>query len=240
MLRLIFIIFLCFPFLTNAQSWQNLHPGLSYKKLISSYKNHNVSLHVLKVNPQKLTLKPILSQTPQSVKTLAQNQKALAMLNANFFDTNHKTLGLVVQNKKTLHAFKKISWWSVFCIKNQTAQIIHSSDYQSGQCDQAIQAGPRLIVNGKISELKEHVSLKSAVGINNQNEVFLIATENRVPITEFAKILKKPVEKGGLALNQALNLDGGPSTQMYIKTENFSLNLAHFVAVPVGLGVFEK
>jgi len=94
------------------------------------------------------------------------------------------------------------------------------------------------VVNGRTPRLKEEISPKSAVGIDKDGNLILIATEGSVEINKLAKLLAKPEKQGGAGLSQALNLDGGSSTQFYFKSGDRELSIPGLAKVPVGLGVF--
>jgi uncharacterized protein YigE (DUF2233 family) len=81
----------------------------------------------------------------------------------------------------------------------------------------AIQAGPRLVVNGKVPKLKSEISQKTAIGINRKGEVILLTTLYPFSVNELAKLMAKPESKGGLGCRYALNLDGGSSSQLYAR-----------------------
>lgn len=239
MMRLICItVCLLMSFSAQALSWQNLQTGLDYTKINVVYSGTPVNIHALKVNLTQLQVKPIHTPAKSYVKSMAISHDALVVINANFFDPAGKPLGLLVADQTELNPFKNISWWSVLCLKNNSAQIFHSSVYQKDQCDNAIQAGPRLVVQGAVPKLKENISKKSAVGLNTKGEFFIIVTENILPISLFAEVLRVKESEGGFELADALNLDGGSSTQIYVNTANFTLDIPNFVQVPVGLGVF--
>ena len=55
---------------------------------------------------------------------------------------------------------------------------------------------------------------------------------------QVAETLRLPESQNGLGLFNALNLDGGSSTQVYSRTRQFRLTVPSFIAVPTGLGVF--
>lgn len=200
----------------------------------------NVTLHALKLDPKKLRLRPIQSTTPASVKSLAEAHKALVVINANFFDTASKPLGLVVIDGKVTHPFKKISWWSIFCVKGDKASILHGNAYRDGLCDQAVEAGPRLVTNGQIPQLKDESSRKTAIGITSDGKVVIVATDGRLPIKKLASLFQKSEAQGGLGCPNAINMDGGTSTQIYANTSGFTLDIPSFIGVPVGLAVFRK
>ncbi len=236
---LVLLIVLTVP-QARAVSWQTVESGLRYAKIPVVYAGSTIAVHVLAIDPQTATLKPIVVPARASAKSMALAFDALAVLNANFFDTDGKPLGLIVSDNVTRNAFKNISWWSVFCIKDNKAAIFHGANYQAGQCDQAVQSGPRLVIDGQVPQLKDNISKKSAVGLDAGGHVYLIATDNILPVAFFAEFLKMKTADGGLGLTQVLNLDGGSSTQLYANFENLKVDLPNFVIVPVGLGVFRN
>lgn len=225
--------------------WSKLDSGLYYQKISIQRKKGSgpAKIHVFKIDPKKYDFRPLLPNPHKtaSVKNLVENKKALIGVNANFFDPQSNPLGLIVSNRKIVNPFKKISWWGIFQIKGRRPSIIHSSQwYSSRQVSMAIQAGPRLVVNGKVPKLKSEISQKTAIGINRKGEVILLTTLYPFSVNELAKLMAKPESKGGLGCRYALNLDGGSSSQLYARVGSFRLNLSSYVDVPVGLGVFRK
>jgi uncharacterized protein YigE (DUF2233 family) len=214
--------------------------GLSYKNFVLGGPEDDTVLHAFKIDPRKLTLRPLYGKKKASVQRMREVAEALAVVNANFFDINDKPLGLVVADGRELNPKKNISWWSIFCIKEDKATILHGSHYQEGSCTQAVQAGPRLVVAGTIPNLKSETSRKTAVGVNIRGEVILTVSEGLVPIKTLAELYQRPATQGGLGCPNALNLDGGGSSQIDVKTDSFSLNVPGLSLVRVGLGVFHK
>lgn len=240
-LTLLALFFLFAPVkLVLAHNWQQLHPGLEYSEIRVTNGNRSITLHALRANPKLVALRPILSRDTQTAKQMAKKNTALAVVNANFFDTQDKPLGLIVKDGVELHPKKDISWWGVFCIKNNRASILHSSNYKTGLCDQAVQAGPRLVIQSWVPRLKEEVSRKSAIGVTRKGLVVIVVSVENIPITQLAELLKRPEYLGGLETLYALNLDGGSSSQLNIRTSTKSFNLPNFISVPVGLGIFPK
>jgi uncharacterized protein YigE (DUF2233 family) len=233
---------LLWPTLVLAE-FQSLQPGLEYQEL--ALHQGTTSLHLLRVDLKKYSIKPIdgrnLGKASLTVKEMAQKKGAIAVINANFFDPDKKPLGLVLLDGKIKNAFHPTSWWASFLIKGTQAKItkVFSPAKVKGY-QQGIQAGPRLIVNGRPPKLKKEASPKSAIGIDPQGRVLLIATSSPMEIGALADILARPKKKGGLGLTQALNLDGGSSTQFFLKTADKEVYLPGMTKVPVGLGIFSK
>ncbi len=224
-----------------ATDWQYLQEGLAYKTLMIGTGENEIDLHVLKVNPRYFILKPVLANGRRSVRVMAEASGAAAVINANFFDKEGKTLGAVVINGHEEKSKRPISWWGIFCVnKKQKVEIVASADYYVGLCAEAVQAGPRLVVKGKMPKLKDETSRKSAVGINSKGQVLLVASAQAISIKELAAIFMKPEANGGLDCADALNLDGGSSSQFFVKSGAFTLAVPAFSPVPVGLGVYKR
>lgn len=172
---------------------------------------------------------------------MGKRSNAFISMNANFFDESNTPLGLVMKDQKILVPLRPVSWWGVFSIRNSSPSIVHTTEFfPNPATSMAIQAGPRLVIKGTIPKLKNGFSRKTAVGISRKGEIVLIVTERPVEMSHFAEYLSLSERKGGLGLVDALNLDGGGSTQLYATIDSFSLNVAGYSGIPVALGVFEK
>lgn len=223
--------------------WYKISSGIHYKtiELNRGDSLHPYVIHVFKIDPTTHELRPMLAKTPTSVRKMAEVLGARIAVNANFFGTDGKPLGLVVGKGKILNPFKKISWWGVFFMEQSRPRIVHSSEYHPHQhITTAVQAGPRLVIRGRIPRLKSEAGPKTAIGINKKGEIILLASHYPIQTREIALVMARSEKKGGLGCVDALNLDGGSSTQMYAKINPFELKLPSYVGVPVGLGVFKK
>jgi len=242
-LLLVFFTWNC----AQASDWKILETGLEYKKIDGpsgqSSTSESYRIHAFRIDPRKFHLRPLISkpQKTSSIRQMSSKAGAVIGINANFFDPEGNPLGLVIDKGKILNRFKQISWWSIFYTNNTQPHLIHSSQYNPRtRMTTAIQAGPRLLINGSIPKLKKEVSPKTAIGFNRKGQIILAATRNDIDITEFARIMARSGKKGGLGCYHALNLDGGSSSQLYAKVGSFKLNLPSYVEVPVGLGVFRR
>lgn len=220
-----------------------LGPGLEFGQW--QEKSLNAVVYVLRVDLKQNRITPIdsrdFNKKLMSVQEMAQQSGALSVINANFFDRSHHPLGLILKDGKILNGFHPTPWYAAFLTKGSRAQIrkAFAKDQIAG-FENGVQAGPRLITGGDIPKLKNETSPKSAVGLDAQGRVYLIAVSGAVEISQFARYLAIPVQKGGLGLHHALNLDGGSSTQFYLGVDGRVVSLPGFTKVPVGLGVFPK
>jgi hypothetical protein len=227
----------------DALSYQTLQPGLEYA-VVQPFAQDPAKLHLLKVDLKKFKIHPI--QAPDlkapllSVKTMVQKSGALAAINANFFDTRNQPLGLVLEDGKLQNPPHDVSWYAAFLVKGDRAQIAKIRNKTVEGYEQGVQAGPRLVVSGSPPKLKVESSPKSAVGIDSKGHVVFVVSEGSVEINRLAKFLAQSAKTGGAGLFQALNLDGGSSTQFFAKIGDFELNIPGLNQVPVALGVFKK
>lgn len=117
----------------------------------------------------------------------------------------------------------------MFYISNHKAYIKKSSNFKySNKINFAIQAGPPLIVNDKIPKLKKGAASRTALAINNKGHIILVVTEfTQISTTFLANFLKKE-----LNCKNALNLDGGGSSQLYINQSKLKHHILGLTPLP--------
>jgi len=226
--------------------WETLKSGLQYTTIPLQENNKTGKLHAFKINLKQyqlhLTTANSINRNAATAEALGESQKALVAINGGFFSPDRQLLGLRVNNGDIINPVRPISWWSIFYVKNNKAYIAKPQYYQhSNSVTFAVQAGPRLVINGYIPSLKPGIDERSALCINRNGQVIIAATENTpVSTNTLAKVLDKSENQGGLGCYNALNLDGGSSTQLYAKVNNFTLNVPNFNQVTDAIVVTEK
>lgn len=225
------LLLLLFANYTCANSdWRKLAPGIEYQDLDGSLLTPWSHVHVfridLKENDLSLVSAKDLSRQHASIEEYAQYSKALLAINGGFFDNDYKPLGLRVYNKQQHNPAKNISWWGIFYIKNQKAYLTSASQYSPDrQIEFAIQSGPRLLVNNRIPPLKPGRAERSALGITHDGRVIVLVTDNMpLSTTELAQLMKAQP----LNCENALNLDGGSSSQLRAQLDSFQLDVHGF------------
>ena len=98
-----------------------------------------------------------------------------------------------------------------------------------------VQGIPRLLVGGKVQQLKAQIAERTAVCAEGNVVVLVVST--KAEATTFARFLADPPDQGGLGCWDALNLDGGPSTQLVVKLSALALSLPGGSGVPNALVV---
>lgn len=243
--RLLTLLVFCSVFLPGkswALQYRSLDKGLDYSTL---QPEGSAKLHLLKVDLKRYRIRVLDARDWKNsalpVKSFAEKSGALAAINANFFDSKDQALGLVLQEGKLKNPPKRISWWASLLIKGDRASIQKIFEKDSVlSFDNGIQAGPRLVVAGKTPKLKEEYSPKSAVGIDPKGRLVFVVSEGSIEINQLAKLLAQKEKDGGVGLQNALNLDGGSSTQFFAKAGDLSLSIPGISKVPIALGIFKK
>jgi uncharacterized protein YigE (DUF2233 family) len=122
--------------------------------------------------------------------------------------------------------------WGVFWIAKGAAHISHTRDFDENKAvSQAMQCGPRLVVGGKVTDLKPQWSQRSGVGIDRRGRVVLAISSGPLALSDWAQFLFPARAR----LPDALNLDGGPSTQIAYNTPTFRGKLLGGWPVPDAL-----
>lgn len=142
--------------------------------------------------------------------------KARVVVNGGYFDGDGHPMGLRAGKNVEKTKLRRADW-GVFWVKDGVAHLSHTRDYDSSlRPDEAIQCGPRLVVDGKPTDLKPQWAHRTGVGIDRRGRVVLAVSEGELSLDEWAKIWASP---SGLDCVQALNMDGGPSTQLAVNGE---------------------
>ncbi|KTD73095.1 phosphodiester glycosidase family protein [Legionella tucsonensis] len=230
--RLLFVLcFIFIPLHSYAEGyWRKLSPGIEYQDLAGGILSPWAHIYTFRIdlNKNKLALVNAkkLSLKNASADQFAEHSKALLSINGGFFDHEFNPLGLRINNKKLINPLKKISWWGIFYIKNNQAYISSLKNFNHDvDIDFAIQSGPRLLIKGKIPSLKPGIADRSALGITEEGKIIILVSTNTAMTTnKLAQLLRSPP----LSCVDAINLDGGSSSQLYARIGSFLLNVHGF------------
>ena len=228
--------------------WKEIEPGFEFTRYeLGPPAVIRPEVYLLKFNPRRFSFHAYAAGQNTDVRTLTKRFGGIAGINANFFDERGNALGLVVSDglvKQKLHKGGKVLT-GVFAVKaSGQAGIEHRDGFNPADALDAVQAGPRLVENGRPLKISsgEDSSRRSGIAITKNNEIILYATLLRFPGASLNDIQQMLVDPS-LNVVHALNLDGGGSSQLFV--ESFaSLQGETFIsggdAVPVGIVVKRK
>jgi uncharacterized protein YigE (DUF2233 family) len=214
----------------SAGNWQPLSPGIEYQDLAGSLLTPWSHIYIFRIDLEQNKLAIVsaksLALKNASAYQFGEHSQALVSINGGFFDHQFNSLGLRINNKRLENPIKRISWWGIFYIKNNKAHISSLKHFHyDPEIDFAIQSGPRLLIKRKIPSLKAGDADRSALGITADGKVIiLVSTHTAMSTNQLARLLKRPP----LSCTDAINLDGGSSSQLYAHIGSFFLNVHNF------------
>ncbi|MFJ1267840.1 phosphodiester glycosidase family protein [Legionella lytica] len=232
---LFFMLFFLVSLLTPvsayaAGNWRELSPGIEYQDLAGGLLAPWSHIYAFRIDLNKNKLAIVsaksLALKNASADQFAEHSQALLSINGGFFDHQFNPLGLRINNYQQENPLKRISWWGVFYIKHNKAHISSLNRFnQDNDISFAMQSGPRLLIKGRIPSLKAGEADRSALGITAKGKVIILVSTNATMSTKkLAHLLKAPP----LSCVDAINLDGGSSSQLYAHIGSFQLNVHSF------------
>lgn len=166
--------------------------------------------------------------TTEALAGMAKRSNAAAAINGTFFDaytkgTYYAPYGYIISGGKMLKNSPGDKRTVFAYDSNLLAELIPGSEFRarfdSGTVQGALQAGPRLLVNGKVSlnvlaegfkdpKILTGGGSRSALGLTRDHKLILL-TSGGATIPQLAEIMKQA------GAYQAMNLDGGASSGLY-------------------------
>lgn len=164
----------------------------------------------------------------EDLRSLAKRNQAVAAINGTYFDAYtagayKAPYGYLVHNGAILHKAPGDNRTIFTYDRNNLTQMIpgldFKSEYEQGQMKGALQAGPRLVKDGKVSlnvkkegfkdpKILTGGGARSALGITKDHKLILLTTGGAT-IPQLAEIMRQA------GAYQAMNLDGGASSGLY-------------------------
>jgi len=208
--------------------WHQLTNGLAYKQFAALDLPLTGRIYTFRINPKRYRFY-IVALSGQhwianTTATALQEKNGVIAINGGFFDRSLQPLGLRISQGKTYNAIKQVSWWGIFYLTKQgRAKIVRTQQFKwRSTIDFAIQAGPRLLINRHIPPLKTHIAERTAICITANQQIILAVTDAYpISLRQLAEFLRQRV-----GCVDALNLDGGHSSQMTAKVGNFRATVA--------------
>ena len=225
--------------------WREVAPGVQTAeyKLGSNDVVFSKPVVLVRIDPKIVRFQVVqqLTDGGASLRAMTRSISGVVGINANFFDEAHQPLGLVFSEGQQLHGLQRGGsvLTGIFLIRKGVPNIIHRDAWDPKDVQLAVQAGPRLLSDGRLIPVRagQDTSRRSGVAITNDGKVLLFATVLRFPGASFEDITRMLMDPE-LNVRDALNFDGGGSSQLFVETTP-KLPQEIFVhggdSVPVGL-----
>ena len=224
----------------NPDGWQQIAPGLEWRAY--PYESGtSTEITVVRIDPAFYTFR--VHHTPEVVLSRREWEDSLpgaaVFINASFYDENNMPLGLLVMDG----AATGISYQDrggTFFVENGVPGLRSNVNepLRDTPVEQAVQAFPMLVINGQQAYTDATPSARrSAVGIDQQGHVLLMFTSRGGTTLNG---LSAFLAQSDMALVNAMNLDGGGSTMMTVRSGDFAYRFASLDPVPVVLAAHPR
>jgi exopolysaccharide biosynthesis protein len=235
--------------------WQRLDSGIERAAFsFQSGSFFSSSIVLLRANLKEYRLKVVRASEftwkRASVRALCLASGAQACINANFFDEQGKTLGLVISRGIVHQKIHKGGSTLTGILKSSGSEIgiVHREQFSPNGVLEAIQAGPRLVASGKaVTGLKDSYRSHhlSGVCVDGAERVIIYRVTSGLigpSVQQLQDILQQPT----IDCVDALNLDGGGSSHLFLTNAAPALgeaaqeeNIPGTDDVPVAIGLFK-
>lgn len=237
---------------TRAAGWQLIRRGTELRTVTLERANpyQQFQLKMVRFNTRWMLPRIVASREyhlkTASIKTVADKSGAVAMINANYFDPEGRALGFL--KAKSVELNPNISQSSLFTgifgVKNRIPFITHRDRFSPGQADEAVQAGPLLLLDGEsvpITRAASRQSRRALIGIDREQKLLIAVTDNLGGGLTWQEVQEFfGSDRWQAGLKDLLNLDGGGSAQLYVKGITIEEHIPGGTEVPVMLGFFAR
>lgn len=224
--------------------WLKIYDGIEYIEREYGKWFKKGKLYAFKLSKKRSLRFLVGEKKATSLKELEKKYNSLVIINGSYFDENYSPVGMLKIDNKLLNPKNEVGSSGILAVKDNEVAIFHKKesnlykDYPN-----IMQNGPLLVENngknGIYSDDKEYSS-RTAIGITKDNKTILVVADRSASpsLWEFAKLLSTPESQGGFECKIAINLDGGSSTGLRVKTPNKKIVVEENDFIHNAVGVF--
>jgi len=168
---------------------------------------------------------------------------ALAGTNGAYFKADWTPVGLEIAGGRKIHGFERAKLLSgVFVVTKGVPRIVRSAAYEAAKGDEAaLQCGPFLVEDGKIiSGLNALKMARRTVAATDGRGRWALMIFTHATLADTAALLASRVIFSDFHAEQALNLDGGSSTALWVATSPEPFYFSEFGRVRNFVAIFPK
>lgn len=237
---------------TDAGTWKTVQKGLEFRKMTMerSEPGYVIEFKLLRMDSQLIVPRVLSAGTFQlksaNAKMFAERAGAIAAINANYFDEKGRPLAYLKTAEKEINrsVSKHRLYTGIFGVGESGPFVTHRDEFQPVRASAALQCGPLLLHHSAPVEIMAGLgrfARRSVIGTDKQGRVIVGVTDGVVGGLSFAELQELFIEpRWRLDAVELLNLDGGGSAQLYVKSGKFEEWLPGTTEVPVAIGFFVK
>lgn len=203
---------------TTVAVWRQTAPGIEVAVLRGHTFFDGVAVTAVRANPARYALRVV--DAHQRIRGAGAEASDVcppdgAAINASYFAEDLTPIGAVVTDGIPMYAprgQREGGWGFVLAQRGRVVLCAATTRLPAG-VTQAIECKPRLVVDGSIPRFKQQPpARRSGVGMDAQGRVIFAAADGPLTLEQWAACLHTQ-----LGCVDALNLDGGPSTQLALR-----------------------
>jgi len=224
--------------------WQNLRPGIQFRRASVDVGDWVDWLVLLRVDPSRVDFQARYApDNPQQVRDWQLLAGAAAVVNAGFFNQDNRITGLLISDGQVYGQTYR-GFGGMFFVRDRqpVLQWLAEHPYQPDpRITQAIQSFPMLARAGRVIDgipASDQRSRRSFVGIDRDGWVVFGVTT--MPVWSLTALAEYLVHRSDLALDSALNLDGGASSGMWVSGVADGLLVNSIDKVPAVIAVIPR
>ena len=237
---------------TAAGSWKTIQKGLEFRKIIMGRleSGYEIEFKLLRMDSQIIVPRVLSAASFQlksaNAKTFAEKAGAIAAINANYFDEKGRPLAYLKTAEKEINrsVSKHRLYTGVFGVSETGPFVTHRDEFQPQQASAALQSGPLLLHRRAPVELMGGLgryARRSVIATDKEGRIIIGVADGVIGGLSFSELQELFIQpRWQLDAVELLNLDGGGSAQLYVKSGGFEEWLPGTSEVPVAIGFFLK
>lgn len=172
--------------------------------------------------------------SPVDLGRLGRKLGAAVLLNAGYYDSSGRPLGYFRSggkafNSRVLYQGRRIAlhFGALFTVGRGSGApgIVARGRFREADAAEAFQAGPYLVKDGRpvpgLSRYREYLrpARRTALALDAEERLVVLVSKSEtrgVSWCELQEYLALPESEGGLGVRDAMNLDGGSSSQLWV------------------------
>lgn len=230
--------------LAQDASWQVAAAGIELRRMRVAVAGIQAPLSLVRIDPEQVRFAVgYQPQTPPTLGQWAATYNALVVINGGFFDTNGHSVSLLVQNGQPIGS-SYVERGGMFALSPTGAvslRALSDTPYDPSEpLAEALQGWPLLVRPGgtpAYSYEDGQRARRSVIALDRSGRVLLIASASSAfTLAELSHWLAN----SELELDVAVNLDGGASTGLLLRSASAPERIEPFVTLPIVLLVLPK
>ncbi len=232
----------------SEMGWQDLRAGIQFRRASVDVGDWVDWLVLLRVDPSRVGFQARYApDNPQQVRDwqllAGADAGAAAVVNAGFFNQDNRITGLLISNG---HVYGQTyrGFGGMFFVRDgqPVLQWLAEHPYQPDpRITQAVQSFPMLARDGRVIDgipASGQRSRRSFVGIDRDGWVVFGVTT--MPVWSLTALADYLVHRSDLALDSALNLDGGASSGVWVSGVPDGLLVNSIDRVPAVIAIIPR